>query len=513
MLSGESREPKRILALCFKVDATKNLRSRTIQRCGERLAQRFDAFTFHGFAKSLIDRFRLAIPLQDRPSADYTVGRSAPPGVISFADMIPLASKLLAHSPEIRRAIQWTYSHVFLDEFQDCTDKQYSLVRGLFLGSDVTLTAVGDRNQSIMQWEKALPKIFDDFIRDFGAKRYDLLINHRSDPYLQYVQNKIVEVIEPARLVKPIYAEGGSVTIYGFDTSEQEAAALSTSIGKLLEDELVPPREVAIIVRKADLIDPLHRSLQAAGIPVRDETDGFQDVLAEPISEAILAWFRILLTKDDKEATRCLLSLALRVRGIENEDDPREIALIKAVNSGKSQFRPKIDHTSSSFEQFQPALAWLIDSLLQRERIRGTWPQYCQGIWLDKTISELSKGFQSARRRTAGWLEALDVIEGRTAVRIMTIHKSKGLEFNTVVLMGLEDQAFFGPIDEEWCCLFVALSRAKHRIWITATRNRPELDRDRVRSRSRKCNGFYQCLYGAGVLESWGKGNTLAIAP
>ncbi|WP_237181953.1 hypothetical protein [Paraburkholderia tropica] len=71
--TGICAAPKRILAISFKRDAAKKLADRVVKRCTPDRARRFDSYTFDAFAKSLVDRFRAAIPAQCRPPADYRV--------------------------------------------------------------------------------------------------------------------------------------------------------------------------------------------------------------------------------------------------------------------------------------------------------------------------------------------------------------------------------------------------------------------------------------------------------
>jgi superfamily I DNA/RNA helicase len=139
------RYPQRILAISFKVDASRNLEDRVRRRCGAELATRFDSHTFHAFAKRLIDRFRPVLSGQDALLPGYTIGTARIQGTqIRFEDLVPLAVQILEDSEVVRNAVRQTYSHVFLDEFQDCTKEQYQLVRFAFRYS-----AHGSRLQAV----------------------------------------------------------------------------------------------------------------------------------------------------------------------------------------------------------------------------------------------------------------------------------------------------------------------------------------------------------------------------
>lgn len=147
--TGVCPYPKRILAISFKKDASENLKERVAKRCGAELAARFDSYTFHAFGKRMIDIFRTALKGQDVLDQDYTVGEHRiPRSQITFNDMVPLANEVLNECSAARNAIQATYSDVFLDEFQDCTNTQYSLVLNAFQGSGTRIIAVGEASGS-----------------------------------------------------------------------------------------------------------------------------------------------------------------------------------------------------------------------------------------------------------------------------------------------------------------------------------------------------------------------------
>lgn len=74
--TGKCRYPKRILAISFKVDASANLKERIRRRCGSHLSSRFDSYTFHAFAKRIIDRFRVVLTGNDALDADYKIGET-----------------------------------------------------------------------------------------------------------------------------------------------------------------------------------------------------------------------------------------------------------------------------------------------------------------------------------------------------------------------------------------------------------------------------------------------------
>ena len=84
----------------------------------------------------------------------------------------------------VRQALQLTYSHLFMDEFQDATQVQYDLVKAIFLDSASVVTAVGDNKQQIMRFAMAMDDPFTFYEADFKAERTPLTHNYRSSPDL-----------------------------------------------------------------------------------------------------------------------------------------------------------------------------------------------------------------------------------------------------------------------------------------------------------------------------------------
>lgn len=107
--TGQCPYPRRILAISFKTDAAANLRRRVSDRCGPELAARFDSYTFHAFAKRLIDSYRVVLTGDDELDPDFQVGdvrilRQQ----ITFNDMVPLGMAILESAAVARNAVRNT---------------------------------------------------------------------------------------------------------------------------------------------------------------------------------------------------------------------------------------------------------------------------------------------------------------------------------------------------------------------------------------------------------------------
>lgn len=471
--TGVCRYPNRILAISFKSDASRNLKDRVYQRCGPNLAGRFDSYTFHAFAKRIIDRFRPILTGQDALELGYTIGdRKITHRQIEFSDLVPLAIQILTKSSVARNAVRMTYSDVFLDEFQDCTDVQYDLVKLVFQGTSVRLTAVGDTKQRIMGWANALEGVFEIFANDFNAIPLNMYRNFRSAPRLLRMQNEIIRRLDPASMMPDEQVDGdsGEISICHFDTSQSEADKIAERIAGWIS-EGVPHTEIAILVSKQLELyaDRIMVALGDRDIPFRNEQQ-LQDISGEPAARLVVDYLLSLFGSREPQAwTRLKEQLILF-------DD--------AERSGAQQDWQRFIRS----EQRDVTMARLTD-----ENLEIVWPSaerflfkiglsnmtalsqdYASAERLQEVIKETKSRIQSLLNVEKNLLGALSKFSEDSAVRILTIHKSKGLEFDSVIMLAIECEIFWGNADENRCAFFVGISRAKRRLLLTHVAERPK---------------------------------------
>ena len=328
--TGSTRYPRRILAISFKVDAAQNLKARVRKRCGPELASRLDSYTFHGFGKRLIDKFRPVLKGADALNADYSVGpRRVQNQSITFQDMVPLALQIVTTSEIARMGIKQTYSHVFLDEFQDCTGEQYDLIKACFLGSSTIITSVGDTKQRIMGWAGALEGIFQNFAADFNAQSLNLYQNFRSAPRLRRMQNAMVRTMDAAAAVPDadIVGDEGSVEVHHFGTDVKEAEGITSLIRELVQQGGTGLSEIAVLLSKQQNLycQKLISALDAASIPYREE-DASQDLASEPVARLIVDFLQTAAGGTNVIPHRRLLDLLVFSLGLDEEHEYQELS-------------------------------------------------------------------------------------------------------------------------------------------------------------------------------------------
>ncbi len=472
--TGACRYPQRILAISFKVDASRNLKGRVRKRCGYELAARLDSHTFHAFAKRLIDRFRPVLTGKDALDADYTIGT---PRVqrrqIEFGDMVPLAVQILRSSEVARNAVRQTYSHVFLDEFQDCTTAQYQLIRTAFLDTDIRLTAVGDTKQRIMGWAGALEGVFQAFADEFKALSLNLYQNFRSQPRLRRMQNAMVKVMDPEAAVPDadLVGAGGLVAILPFEDSQQEAEALAAMIQEWIDNEDLPPSEIAVLVSKQLHLyaDRLMAELTLRHVPFRNE-EVLQDLATEPASRVIIDFLSVVTGEREPDAYDRLMTV-LQAGGLD-EDSAYEMRArwLRFIDDARAQVRQGGAEATNADALHKCANEFL--DLLGREAIAALSADYEHGNRLNEVIAQTFDRIRELLEVDEDTARALARFSEDRTVRIMSIHKSKGHEFDSVIVLGVENETFWGDPEEERSAYFVAISRAKRRLCLTVAEHR-----------------------------------------
>lgn len=565
--TGACLPPRRILAISFKRDAARNLNDRVRERCGDD-SRRFDSLTLDAFAKSLVDRFRQALPVDWRPSQGYSVMTRTPPlhevrdwlskagvpdghGPVDFRSLsdstiragfehcmhgyrlpyddegVPelrrymglrwwrqqiaqpsdrpsltfpmlnrLAALLLRENSKILASLRATYGFVFLDEFQDTTASQYDLVRTAFCGSDCAVTSVGDSKQRIMVWAGAMTEIFNTYQTDFSATRHALVRNYRSAPNLVAMQSAIAAAIEsgaPPAVAAKVDSRPGQCALLEFASPEQEARHIADTIAEGIASEGLVPRDFCVIARQrtSEMIRILQSALTERGVQIRDESR-LQDLLSEPAVCLVMAVLRLATVTRAPESWDFLLREFSELFGGLSLTGRRSIE--DCASSVVKLARAKLEQAA----ELEAVPAFIVEQV-GRPELCGRYRQYGFGSFLDETLGALGVALRENEKETAR--ATVDALLGEEVVPAMTIHKSKGLEFHTVVFLGLEDSQwwnFSNQPDEEKRSFFVTFSRAIQRVLFTYSDTRDGRYGRSAQDRS-EINDLYSILGLAGV--------------
>lgn len=516
-----------ILAISFKRDAASNLTRRVADRSGAETRNRFYSYTYDAFAKQLLDQFRDSLPEQWRPTSNYKVEDNQQlsanygelfgkpdqkPNIIHQTfDMLPVPSEMLSEgeariwhrmlghtetseacltfrmisklvllmlnkNPEIVSMMRLSFPFILLDEFQDTTDIQFQLVEKCFLSSKCTLTAVGDSKQRIMLWAGARPTVFEDFRREFQADEYKLQMNHRSAPKLLKLQAKMYQSLgeDTPKIVTSDASQKGDGEVQLFESKDerQEAEMIGNDILRKIQQG-IQPEDIAVLVKMKpeQYVAHLLNWLSLHGIRARIENK-FQDLLNEPITILVLSTFAAALgTLPAKEWPEFRRQFFL-LRSVDTTDNDIELTgkgnrfniETRELDNYLVSLRGRI---SDMEKRYVANIRDLLNDVVRFygvEELRSSIPQYSQGEYLSQTLNSLNESLEDSYRRSSSFACAIDDLKGKDTVSIMTIHKSKGLEYESVYFLGLEDSAFWNfkkQPEEDRSAFFVAISRAK----------------------------------------------------
>ena len=509
--------PKKILALSFKTDAAANMKNRVKKRYGDEYASRFTSLTYSAFEKMILDQYINALPEEIRPDRDYLVddwdvikatliknginvngrrmsdirksvennvlndeanlkfkkdllkGTRNNKAVLLYKQITKLATYIIYTNKYIRKALQMTYEFVFLDEFQDTTYDQYNLLKTCFLGSTCKLTAVGDNKQAIMRWAGANPDIFQDYKLDFKANEYQLLMNHRSVPKLIEFQKEVHQILNSnhSSIQTNNYPEfqEGEITLFEFENESLESKLIANDIESKIQGG-IRPSEICILAKQKvdDYSSKLITTLNSKGIKARIENE-YQELLKDPTCNLLLDLISCSQGKRDPLIWENISNFYGNINGI--DEFTGELILAKSYKE-IDNIISDITSLISNFIPNEDSMLNLIECIIEKIgdiRIISTFSIYNGKSDLDIIVKKFSKLLYKEYSQTQDdWINIVSNFKGENSISIMTIHKSKGLEYEAVYFLGLEDSAFWNfnnQPEEDKSTFFVALSRAK----------------------------------------------------
>jgi DNA helicase II / ATP-dependent DNA helicase PcrA len=361
-------------------------------------------------------------------------------GLVDFDDLITECRIALAQDPQFAAAQRWRFRHLFVDEFQDVTLAQLALLRA-WLGDGTDLCVVGDPDQSIYGFAGADSRLLSSFGERFeGAAVVRLEVNYRSTPEIVKVARAVLPAGDRAD-VRAAGLEGPepTVTAYASDTAEARgvADAILSARGR------TPWSRLAVLYRVNAQSAPFEEALGRAGIPYR--VRGASAFLDRPEVKAVL-------------------------------DDLRKFA--KAA-PGRA---------------FAEHLTDLITTAQELSEDRREHVDAVVALGREYLAAEGSTG------SVAGFLEYLRAsLKGGDdgglqddAVDLLTFHRAKGLEWDTVFVTGLERglvpishaQGSPAALAEERRLLYVGLSRAERELHVSWAKERARGGRTSSRTKS-----------------------------
>jgi len=425
-------------------------------------------------------------------------------GVVDFAELLLRSYELLSRDTALRAHYQSRFRHILVDEFQDTNRLQYLWLKQL-AGPDAAVFAVGDDDQSIYAFRGARVGNMQDFKRDFGVEKViKLEQNYRSQGNILEAANALI-AHNRTRLGKNLWtAESSGEPIRLYETAnDQEEAQFIVDEAKALKRDGVAFAHIALLYRSNAQSRVLEHALFSAGIPYRVH-GGLRFFERQEIKHA-LAYLRLIGNTDDDGALMRVINFPARGIGARSLEQLQEIAkqnqssLWQAAKSG--QLGGKAGASIGAFlaliGSMRDTCAGLplpeqIEHMLAHSGLIAHFQAEKDGADRVDNLNELvnaAVGFVNENEDdsliaflTHAALEAGEhqAGEGSDALQLMTVHAAKGLEFHAVFLSGLEEGLFphenamneNGGVEEERRLMYVAITRARRRLYLSLAQSR-----------------------------------------
>lgn len=425
--------------------------------------------------------------------------------LVDFDDLIALTYKLLNENEELARSTSERYRYIMVDEYQDTNELQLKLLQKL-CSSHNNICVVGDDDQSIYGWRGAHIRNIMEFDQDFkDTAVFKLEENYRSkDPILK-VANALIEH-NRSRLGKkliPTRGGGEDVTVLNSSDENEEARKIASKITKLL-DSGVKAENIAVLYRVNVLSRSIEEGLNRAGIAYK-LVGGLRFYDRAEIKD-LISYIRVITNFHDDFSFKRIINKPKRGLG-KASVDKIELA---AHEKGTSMFEYIKKSTSSELEQLvrqknaKTLKKFVKDIQAVAKSVTESTYNFIDVLEDTFHLKDIYKGMPDETERVLNmdefyglfrdfvknspessldeFLNELtlqseqDQVEGES-IYMMSIHASKGLEFDHIFIIGMEEG--FLPLvgdgsdlEEERRLGYVSFTRAKETLTLSHVESR-----------------------------------------
>jgi DNA helicase-2/ATP-dependent DNA helicase PcrA len=406
-----------------------------------------------------------------------------------FDDLLLLTYKLLVDNPKLGDIYRRLYTFICIDEAQDMNEAQYAVIMALCYDTHKNVMMVGDPRQSIYGFNTSGPEYMERFGADFGAKRVALSANYRcSRAVVDFAQT-----LDPNYMVDQQLPIQGNVEVLRGADEEDEARLVVDELERLFEEGHpdveggVQPGKCAVLGRTRFALLAIESKFKERGIAHYKRLSANHENESEVVEDFLVA-LRVLANPKDRLH---LTALAKRWKVAERQTSEDFLTTLRAMaaDAGESRsmaVRDALEAVAKNQSRLDLMPAFVVlqnhaDRLEESERLgiyedvavfRQEWDQFLRIATGPKNLGAFisSKALGSTQKAT------------REGVALLTVHSSKGLEFEVVFMAGMAQGMFpdyraTKPKEraEESRNAFVAATRSKRLLYLTypATRMMP----------------------------------------
>ncbi|MBE7412310.1 MAG: ATP-dependent helicase [Leptospiraceae bacterium] len=441
---------------------------------------------------------------------------------IDFDDLILLPIVLLKNFKEVKDYCHKKYKFYMVDEFQDTNQSQYELVK-LLLGKNDNLCVVGDDDQSIYGFRGGDVNLILNFEKDFPhAKNVQLMQNYRSSKNILEAANSLIQK-NPTRVSKELYSSFHYPEKVKYVEREDEKDEASFVIDEIEREILKEKRkggEIAILFRTNYQSRPFEEELRLRSIPYR--LFGAYNFFDRKEVKDILAYLRVLANPKDELSLLRILNYPKRgigdtaiskIHKASVEKNLHTIDVLYALCESDSFVEGLKKNVISEIYEFLETIEKYKKRFFGNEGLSFVLKDFIKEIGFEKEIQLEEDNEKIAKARILNLFEILNMLKffeeewdsetkptlfdfllkislltnddtndspEENKVNLMTMHLSKGLEFETVFLTGVEEgiipssrsMEFPTGEEEERRLMYVGMTRAKKKLYLTSTRGR-----------------------------------------
>ncbi len=417
---------------------------------------------------------------------------------MDFDDLLILPIKLFRLYPDVLKSYQERFKYVLIDEYQDTNEAQYILTK-MITAKYQNICVVGDDAQSIYSWRGANYRNILNFEHDFkNAKVVLLEQNYRSTKNILDAANFVIKN-NKMKKDKNLWTDnevGNKIKYHKAENELDEAEYVTKEIMKLIENG-VSNKDIAVLYRTNAQSRNMEEVLLKENIPYK-VVGSFYFYNRKEIKD-LIAYLKLIYNEYDDSSLERIINVPKRGIGLKTIENINTNALLKgcslydAIESGKElEFKKLIEELRLDSENL--SLTELVDDILAKTGIKKELEsedsiesdikiEYLEEF---KTITknfEEKNGIVSLEDFLAEISLVSDIEEHKNntdVVTLMTVHSAKGLEFDYVFIIGLEEGIFphtnslFEPSDleEERRLCYVAITRAKKGLFLVNAKRR-----------------------------------------
>ena len=435
---------------------------------------------------------------------------------LDFDDLIVKTNLLFEENPDLREKYSERFKYVFVDEYQDTNDTQYKLIKNLVSKND-NICCVGDSDQSIYGWRGANIQNIQNFEKDFkNAKVILLEQNYRSTQPILDLANTVIKN-NSLRKDKNLWTakNEGDMPIYRRMYSDLDEA---DQVVQWIEQERYrqnPYEEMAILYRTNAQSRLFEEKLNRLGIPNR-VVGGLKFYDRKEIKDCV-SYLRIVENLNDNMALNRIINEPKRGIGKTTMDkllqysQARGISMMEYIkntdlpdfSNATAKKLQEFYYLIKSFPKDDLNVAELMEYILDKTGYRANLEKSnnrddkTRLENIDEYISSLYQFVQDNPDKnlreyleTSSLMTDLDKTDDNTkGVSMMTIHAAKGLEFDVVFFTGLEEGTIPSRVDEdveeERRLCYVAITRARKKLYITSVQSRRRFNEFQTKAESR----------------------------